>query len=69
MTQHTITRQESFPGWHRAYLCEFERAFQQADYDLNGAAIEAGTLNHLGWPYWDPITRTQVSKQGSEGSN
>ena len=42
--------QESFPGWHRAYLCEFERAFQQADYDLNSAAIEAGSLSHLGWP-------------------
>lgn len=38
--------QESFPGWHRAYLCEFESALKAADRAL-------GNDGRIGMPYWD----------------
>ena len=37
---------ETFPGWHRGYLIEFEQALQQADKDLGGDGW-------IGMPYWD----------------
>lgn len=38
--------QETFPGWHRAYLKEMETALQQADREL-------GNDGEIGLPYWD----------------
>jgi len=38
--------QETFPGWHRAYLCEFEAAMRRADQDN-------GNDGAIGLPYWD----------------
>ena len=37
---------ETFPGWHRGYLIEFELALQQADKTLGGDG-------RIGMPYWD----------------
>ena len=39
-------RIETFPGWHRGYLVEFEQALQLADQDLGGNGW-------IGMPYWD----------------
>ncbi|CAE7187067.1 unnamed protein product, partial [Symbiodinium sp. KB8] len=38
--------QETFPGWHRAYLCEAEQALIKADKEL-------GNDGRIGIPYWD----------------
>lgn len=38
--------QETFPGWYRAYLTEFEVALRTADIELGGDG-------QLGLPYWD----------------
>ena len=35
---------ETFPGWHRIYLMEFERALQAADRELGGDGF-------IGLPY------------------
>lgn len=37
---------ETFPGWHRAYTVEFEKALQRADASL-------GNDGRIGLPYWD----------------
>jgi hypothetical protein len=37
---------ETFPGWHRIYLFEFEKALRKAD-------IENGKDGNIGLPYWD----------------
>jgi hypothetical protein len=39
-------RQETFPGWHRAYLTDFERSLKRAD-------ISNGKNGNLSLPYWD----------------
>ena len=39
-------RTESFPGWHRAYLCDLEKQLQRADKAL-------GNDGSLMMPYWD----------------
>jgi hypothetical protein len=36
---------EAFPGWHRAYLLEFERVMRCADMALGGDGM-------IGLPYW-----------------
>ena len=36
---------ESFPGWHRIYLWEFEQYLQKADQDL-------GRDGNIGMPFW-----------------
>jgi len=36
---------EAFPGWHRAYLLEFERTLRRADMALGGDGM-------IGLPYW-----------------
>eukprot|EP00928_Gymnodinium_smaydae_P030757 TRINITY_DN22780_c0_g1_i1.p1 TRINITY_DN22780_c0_g1~~TRINITY_DN22780_c0_g1_i1.p1 ORF type:complete len:1085 (-),score=111.19 TRINITY_DN22780_c0_g1_i1:65-3229(-) len=38
--------QETFPGWHRGYLCDFEQALINADKAL-------GNDGNIGLPYWD----------------
>eukprot|EP00039_Didymoeca_costata_P028698 m.21974 g.21974 ORF g.21974 m.21974 type:complete len:973 (-) comp7306_c0_seq1:76-2994(-) len=38
--------QETFPGWHRAYILDFEKRMQAADREL-------GNDGYLGLPYWD----------------
>ena len=38
--------EETFPGWHRAYLHAFEQDFQKADRDN-------GKDGNIGLPYWD----------------
>eukprot|EP00479_Gromia_sphaerica_P012783 TRINITY_DN6874_c1_g1_i1.p1 TRINITY_DN6874_c1_g1~~TRINITY_DN6874_c1_g1_i1.p1 ORF type:complete len:204 (+),score=63.28 TRINITY_DN6874_c1_g1_i1:92-613(+) len=38
--------QETFPGWHRAYLMELEQAIQEVDRDL-------GNDGTMCIPYWD----------------
>eukprot|EP01006_Ploeotia_vitrea_P051524 TRINITY_DN67571_c7_g10_i1.p1 TRINITY_DN67571_c7_g10~~TRINITY_DN67571_c7_g10_i1.p1 ORF type:complete len:1088 (-),score=194.31 TRINITY_DN67571_c7_g10_i1:193-3186(-) len=45
-------RQENFPGWHRIYLREFERALQAADRAL-------GNDGNIGLPYWDWSDRSR----------
>ncbi|CAK9064401.1 unnamed protein product [Durusdinium trenchii] len=47
--------QETFPGWHRAYLYEFEQAIIKADQDL-------GHDGNIGVPYWD-WTRLELNGQ------
>lgn len=42
----SVHGQESFPGWHRAYLCEFEASLRMADRKLG----EDGSIR---LPYWD----------------
>mmetsp|Transcript_46962 Transcript_46962/g.60347 ORF Transcript_46962/g.60347 Transcript_46962/m.60347 type:complete len:683 (-) Transcript_46962:81-2129(-) len=39
-------RQELFPGWHRAYLVDFEKCLRVAD-------IANGGDGNIGLPYWD----------------
>jgi hypothetical protein len=39
-------RRECFPGWHRPYMLEFERAMRRADIALGGDG-------NIGLPYWD----------------
>ena len=46
-------RQETFPGWHRAYLCAFESALQVADRAL-------GNDGRLGLPYWDVLGQPEL---------
>ena len=36
---------EAFPGWHRAYLLEFERCLRRADMAIGGDGM-------IGLPYW-----------------
>ena len=38
-------RQETFPGWHRAYLVAFEKGLQAADRAL-------GNDGQIALPYW-----------------
>eukprot|EP01084_Bolivina_argentea_P258064 434902_1 len=45
---------ETFPGWHRIYLMEFEKALQKAD-------INNGNDGRISLPYWD---WTQNIRQG-----
>jgi hypothetical protein len=47
-------RQETFPGWHRAYLCAFEEAMQRADKEL-------GNDGRIGLPYWDVVGQPEVN--------
>ena len=49
-------RQETFPGWHRAYLVAFEEAFQEADRAL-------GNDGRIGLPYWDIIGQPELFGQ------
>jgi len=44
--EYCAHRNESFPGWHRAYLLELENALRQADLELGGDGV-------VGIPYWD----------------
>ena len=58
---YCVHQRESFPGWHRAYLVEFERTLRKADM-ANGGDGE------MGLPYWDwqeraalpPVVRQQL---------
>ena len=43
--EHCVHGYEAFPGWHRAYLLEFEGAFRRADMALGGDGM-------IGLPYW-----------------
>jgi len=45
-SKYCAHRKETFPAWHRAYLCEMEKALQQAD-------IANGNDGQIGFPYWD----------------
>ena len=47
-------RQETFPGWHRAYLVAFEEALQAADRDL-------GNDGRIALPYWDVLGQPSVN--------
>jgi len=49
-------RQETFPGWHRAYLTAFEEALQDADR-------ANGNDGAIGLPYWDVVGRPQLGGQ------
>ena len=33
---HCVHGEESFPGWHRAYLCDFEHTMRRADIANGG---------------------------------
>jgi len=44
--QFCAHRQETFPGWHRAYLLELENALRIADKAI-------GNDGNMGLPYWD----------------
>jgi len=44
--QYCAHGQEQFPGWHRAYLMEFERVFRETDRAL-------GNDGNIGIPYWN----------------
>ena len=43
---YCVHKREAFPGWHRAYLLDFERTLRRADVALGGDG-------NLGLPYWD----------------
>eukprot|EP00928_Gymnodinium_smaydae_P078046 TRINITY_DN6164_c0_g1_i1.p1 TRINITY_DN6164_c0_g1~~TRINITY_DN6164_c0_g1_i1.p1 ORF type:complete len:1000 (+),score=140.68 TRINITY_DN6164_c0_g1_i1:170-3169(+) len=45
-SQYCHHAQETFPGWHRGYLVELERALMKADMEL-------GNDGRIGLPYWD----------------
>eukprot|EP00928_Gymnodinium_smaydae_P078047 TRINITY_DN6164_c0_g2_i1.p1 TRINITY_DN6164_c0_g2~~TRINITY_DN6164_c0_g2_i1.p1 ORF type:complete len:1025 (+),score=171.15 TRINITY_DN6164_c0_g2_i1:55-3129(+) len=45
-SQYCHHAQETFPGWHRGYLLELERALMKADKEL-------GNDGRIGLPYWD----------------
>ena len=49
-------RQETFPGWHRAYLLAFEKALQEADRLL-------GNDGAIGLPYWDVLAQPELNGQ------
>jgi hypothetical protein len=49
-------RQETFPAWHRAYLCAFEEALQHADRSL-------GNDGRISLPYWDVLERPLIDGQ------
>lgn len=49
-------RQETFPAWHRAYLCNFEEALRAAD-------VANGKDGRIGLPYWDVIGQPEVNGQ------
>ena len=51
-------RQETFPGWHRAYLIAFEQSLRDADRAL-------GNDGHIGLPYWDVLARPELNGQVS----
>ena len=44
--EYCAHRREAFPGWHRPYMLDFERALRRADLACGGD----GTI---GLPYWD----------------
>ena len=46
--------EETFPAWHRAYMCEFEQFLQQADQAL-------GNDGKIGLPYWDFVDEMNSS--------
>jgi hypothetical protein len=46
---------ESFPGWHRAYIADFECTLRRAD-------IANGGDGRIGLPYWD-WTSAEVNGQ------
>ena len=46
--------QETFPGWHRAYLSEFEQALRAADRAL-------GNDGRIGLPYWDVLGQPRTA--------
>lgn len=48
-----MRRQETFPGWHRAYLKAFEEALQEADRALGNDGL-------IALPYWDAYTQPEV---------
>jgi hypothetical protein len=43
---YCVHRQELFPGWHRAYLVDFEQSLKAADVKLGGDG-------NVSLPYWD----------------
>lgn len=43
---YCVHGEESFPGWHRAYLCDFESTMRRAD-------IANGNDGNIGLPYYD----------------
>ena len=43
--EYCVHGYEAFPGWHRAYLLEFERTLRRADMALGGDGM-------IGLPYW-----------------
>jgi len=47
---HCAHRNESFPVWHRPYLCEMEKALQEADKKLGNDGL-------IALPYWDWTAR------------
>jgi len=53
--KHCAHGEETFPGWHRAYLLDFERTMRRAD-------IANGGDGNLGLPFWD-WTRTKINGQ------
>ena len=46
MDAHCVHGREAFPGWHRAYLLDFEQSMRAADRAL-------GNDGNIGLPYWD----------------
>lgn len=54
-SDHCHLAQETFPGWHRLYLVEFEQALRAADRAL-------GNDGNIGCPYWD-WTRDEANGQ------
>ncbi len=49
-------RQETFPGWHRAYLVAFEKGLQEADRAL-------GNDGQIALPYWSVMDEPEVNGQ------
>ena len=43
--EYCVHGYEAFPGWHRAYLLDFERTMRRADIALGGDG-------NIGLPYW-----------------
>ena len=54
-TDYCTHQTENFPGWHRAYLREYERALQAADRALGGDGA-------IALPYWDWL-RPEINGQ------
>jgi hypothetical protein len=51
--KHCAHGEETFPGWHRAYLLDFERTMRRAD-------IANGNDGNIGLPFWD-WTREKIN--------